>query len=96
MGLKAATLYDVDWDSVTPMAVFRLAGGHIVVEQLFPCQAMVDDWLQGTWDPDEERMIMPLEGERYLRALVERPMTRARFESGEPDPSFRWHGVDKK
>ena len=35
MGLKAATLYVVDLDAVTPMAVFRLVDGDIVVERSF-------------------------------------------------------------
>jgi hypothetical protein len=103
MTLNAVTFYSVDRTSTQAVAVFRLRRGEIEVEDLasgdrirpgVPPSASttwLGEWLEGTWDPEEERMITPQEGERYLHALIDRPMTRWRFEPGEPDPTFGWH-----
>src|SRR5437899_1387393 len=105
---KAVTFYRVTWDGVRPTAVFRLVDGRIEVEDLASGRRLrvgepssdstrwLEEWLEGTWDPDEERMIMPEEGERYLQALTDRPMTYWRFEPGEPDPTFGWHRESTK
>jgi hypothetical protein len=75
------------------MAVFRLIDGHIKAESLGLDPTSVEEWLEGTWDPEADEMVTPEAGERYLQALVDRPMTYFRFEPGEPDPSFGWHPV---
>ena len=91
MSISVVTLYYVDRDTVAPVAVFRLVDGHVSAESLGEGTSVVDEWLEGTWDPDADEMITPDMGERYLQALVNRPMTYARFEAGEPDPTFGWY-----
>ena len=83
-----------------PIAVFRLVDGQIEVEDRASGERLranappsdatrwLEEWLEGTWDADEERIVSPNEGERYLQALVDRPMTYFRFEPGEPDSAI--------
>jgi hypothetical protein len=108
MVLKAVTFYDVGSRQVQPKAVFRLINGEIEIEDILSGDKLrvggrssestrwLQEWLEGTWDADEERMVTPEEGERYLQALVERPMTYSRFEPGEPDARFGWHAFEQE
>jgi hypothetical protein len=81
--MNVVTFYDVRNVRPEPLAVFRLTNGTVQIESMVGSSEFVYEWLEGTWDPDEERMIRPAEGERFLRALVDRPMTYFRFEPGE-------------
>ena len=84
-GLTVVTLYYLDGDSFAPVAVLRLVDGHIAAESITAGTDVIDEWLEGTWDAESDEMVTPDMGERYLKALVNRPMTYARFEPGETD-----------
>lgn len=96
MPLTAVTFYNVGWGEPNAVAVFRLIDGEIVIEDLTSGDRLranssitdstrwLAEWLEGTWDAEAERMITLDEGEHFLQALIERPMTYWRFEPGEP------------